>query len=152
MWDRFITQQDNRIMVFKMSRGSILKIGEAPFMWGIFLFVSLLALMPHMALAQSAGGVGGVLTTDTTTQINPIITFVIDLMFLIGLILIAGGLFKIVEAQNDGGRTSIKVPIIIILVGAAMMALVAVSGVGIGTIFSGGTGGSRPTVGTLSVN
>lgn len=93
-----------------------------------------------MPLAHAAGGLGGLMTTDTTNQINPALTFGTKIAFVIGFFVTGIAVWKIWEANQDNSRTSMKLPLVGFLVGACLMVLPWVTGLGVNTVFSGGNG------------
>ncbi len=91
-------------------------------------------------LAHAAGGLGGLMTTDATSQVDPILSFSIKIAFVIGVFVTGISIWKLWEANQENSRTSMKLPVVGFLVGAALAVLPWVTGVGVNTLFSGGTG------------
>lgn len=107
---------------------------------------ALLAGLMAPACAFAYTGLGQVLTTDKTSEINPIISFAIDGFFALGICIAGFGIWKLIEASGDNSRTKISFPITLILVGSALTVLPFVTGLGVGTLFAGSGTGNAPVI------
>lgn len=116
-------------------------------MRSVILFVLAAAatlFLPFDAIAQNAGDIGSVLGR-TRTNIQPLITLIVAMAYLVGFILIFNGLMKLKESEGqtksyaDGGMR--------IFAGALFVALPSTIGVGIGTLFGDGSTGIYQSTG-----
>lgn len=101
--------------------------------------VAILALSPSLALAQSADA-GAIFDSlkGQTTQLSELVSVA---AFVIGVGLAIAGLlkFKANSANPNDPSNKLSTAFMLVFVGAAMVALPTLLGVGVGTIFGGGT-------------
>lgn len=85
----------------------------------------------------------GSLASSANSQVSSIGNFVIEAGFLAGVYMVFMGLMKLKQASDDGGqRVKYADGFWRILIGGGLCALPAVTGVSVGSIFSGSPGAS----------
>lgn len=118
--------------------------------------VALLALSPTLAMAQSTGANGdlGAIADSLTSQTAKFSSLITVASFAIGVALAVAGFLKFrANSQNPNDPSNkLSTAFMLIFVGAAMVALPAVLGTGIGTIFGAGAGSTDGTQGFQQLN
>lgn len=101
------------------------------------LAVTLLALDTRQAMALT--GFGQLANTDQQQQAQPLLTAGINLSFVAGAIMVIFGIYHGYKAFTSGGRDAkFGTAAGMIVVGSLMTVPSWVTGIGVGTIFSGG--------------
>lgn len=104
------------------------------------------------SVSASASTSGGTIASNISQQFNNFGALLVNGCFLAGVGTAGSGLWEMKKAgdENNQGRDSHKSGLIKILVGGGLAAVPSITGVGIGTIFNGGSGDGSPSESNLS--
>lgn len=114
--------------------------------------MSSLLAMAGSATPALAVTSGGQIAQNISSQFNNFGNLLVNACFLVGVGTAGSGLWEMKKAgdENNQGRDSHKSGLIKIAVGGGLAAVPSITGVGIGTIFNGGSGDGQPTETSLS--
>lgn len=118
---------------------------------GALASIATLASGATPALAVTSGGQ---IAQNISSQFSNFGNLLVNACFLVGVGTAGSGLWEMKKAgdENNQGRDSHKSGLIKIAVGGGLAAVPSITGVGIGTIFNGGSGDGQPNETTLSFN